>query len=405
MDTTKVTTYNEIGLSGYRRYSGIVQEEFLPQLSGSNGIKTYREMSDNDAILGACLFAINQILEEARWSTQPWNASESAKADAAFLNDAMLGMEHSWGDFISEVLSFLIYGWSWFEIVYQRNEDGSVGWKKFAPRLQSSLDSWDIDKNGNVLGLFQRPYPDFVLRRIPIEKSLHFKTKYAGGNPEGRSALRSAYRAWYFKKNLEELEGIGIERDLAGIPLLTPPEQFDANSDDDKVKLALAWAKKLITNLRRDEQEGILIPPGWKIELLASPGKRQFDTTEVINRYNKEMAVTMLAQFILLGMERTGSYALASEQIDMFHLCLTSWLNKIQTVINRNAIPKLFILNGKKTKELPYVVHSDVRKVSLKDLATFINQLSGAQVQIVDDDVKNYLKDLARLKPFNEVNR
>ena len=52
-----------------------------------------------------------------------------------------------------------------------------------------------------------------------MEKCLLFRTQTHKNNPEGRSILRNAYRSWYFKKRIEEIEGVGIERDLAGIPI------------------------------------------------------------------------------------------------------------------------------------------------------------------------------------------
>jgi hypothetical protein len=35
--------------------------------------------------------------------------------------------------------------------------------------------------------------------------------------------LRTAYRPWFMKKRLEEFESIGIERDLAGLPIMWLP--------------------------------------------------------------------------------------------------------------------------------------------------------------------------------------
>ena len=48
----------EIGRIGQRRYGGIVYEEFLHELRGKKGIEVYREMSENDDVVGAILFAI-----------------------------------------------------------------------------------------------------------------------------------------------------------------------------------------------------------------------------------------------------------------------------------------------------------------------------------------------------------
>lgn len=399
----------EIGKTGLKWSYGYVSEEFLTSLQGSKGLKIYREMSDNDSIVGACLFAIKQILRESRWAVRSGDEADAAcNADAKFLEDNMASMTHSWTEFISDILSMLIYGWSYFEQVFEfRKRDNKVVWKKIAHRKQSSMERWEIDDVGEVVGLWQRPAPDYKLIYLPMKKSLLFRTESAGNNPEGRSILRNAYRAWYFKKNIEEIEGIGIERDLAGLPILKPPENFKMDSDSDETKVALKWAKDIVSSIRRDEQDGILLPFGWEFELVGSPGKRQFDTTTTVNRYNKEIAVTVLAQFVMLGMERTGSYALAKEQTDMFYLCLEGWADAIATSFNRQAIPTLFGLNGvsAEMRPLPYVVHTNIHRYSLRDLAYYVSSLAKDDCLVVDDDIKNYLKQYARLSEFKDMKK
>jgi hypothetical protein len=400
-----LTDKAEVGKSGFNWSAGHLYEEFLTELQGSNGIKIYREMSDNDAVVGACLFAIKQILREAKWSAVAAGEDTQSKADAEFLHDCMHGMEHSWNDMIMDILSMISYGWSWHETVYKRDRDGHVVWRKIPIRLQSSWDQWDLDDNGNVLGMIQRPAPDFRAIWLPVSKCLLFRTELNGDNPEGKSVLRAAYRTWYFKKMAEEVEGIGMERDLAGIPVLTTPEGFDWDKDDEKVAAALTAAKNIVANLRRDEQDGVILPFGWVLTLLGSPGNRQFDTSTILDRYDKRLAMTVLAQFIMLGMERTGSYALADVQTDMFFQCLEGWMNGIRDIFNRVAVPKLFAYNGVTNRPLPYVTHTGMRKYKLKDLADYVSKLAGVEALVIDEDLQNYLKDYARLKRYREVSR
>lgn len=401
----KPGSFMEIGRSGSNRSAGRIYDEFLTTLRGSTGIKKYHEMRENDPIIGACMHAITQILRESRWSVQ--EAEGGSAEDAKFLEDNMTSMVHSWGDFFTDILSFLTYGFSLFEQVYHRRPDGKIGWKKFAFRAQQSFEKWEIDTYGDTLGFWQRPAPDYTLFYIPIKKCLHFRTEPHGANPEGRSVLRNAFRPWFFKKAIEEIEGIGIERDLAGMPVLKLPEGMDPNSEDDEVVAQIAAAKTLVTNIRRDEQDGVLLPFGWELELLASSGARQIDTVAVINRYNKEIAVTVLAQFVMLGMERTGSYALAREQTEMFYQCLDGWADTIATSINRQAVVPLFKYNGVIDKPLPQVVHTPVRRFALKDLASFVSTLANEQVGALDIDVgvRRYLKKYGRLEEFSEVRK
>jgi len=389
----------EIGKTGIKTSYGHVYEEFIKSLRGTRGIKTYAEIEKNDPIIGAYLHAIKQLLREIRWTV----VSEGASKDADFVKQNMYGMEHSWDDFITNVLSMLPYGWATFEQVYKRLPDGKIGWKKFAPRSQTSFEKWDINDVGEVTGLYQRPAPNYSLYYIPKPKLLHFRTESAGNNPEGRSILRNAFRPWFFKKNIEEFEAIGAERDLVGLPLLKLPEGLDIGDKDDTEAIAqIAIAKRLIRNIRRDEQEGILLPFGWELELLRSPGERQLDTSQIINRYNKEIAVTVLAQFIMLGMERTGSYALAKEQTDMFYMCLEGWADSIASTFNRSAVKLLGDLNGF-TEPYPYITHTALRHYQLKDLSTYVKDLAGVEALAVDDDMKTYLKNYARLSEFREI--
>ena len=75
--------------------------------------------------------------------------------------------------------------------------------------------------------MIQNPPPDYLLRFIPDEKSLHFRTTIFKDDPEGRSILRPCYIDYYMVRNFRAIEGIGVERDLAGMPMLTAPEGVD----------------------------------------------------------------------------------------------------------------------------------------------------------------------------------
>jgi hypothetical protein len=406
--------FDEIGKTGLNRSYGYLFDEFILALRGTRGKKIFREMRDNDSIVGAVVHAISQILREARWDVKTGDGHSledetdaTLKADAAFLEENMHHMVHPWNTFFSDILTFLTYGFSLFEQVYFRGKDNKIRWRKFAYRSQQSLEKWEFDEVGEVLGFHQRPAPDYHLYFIPITKCLHFKTESAGVNPEGRSILRNSFRPWFFKKSIEEIEAIGIERDLTGLPTLTMPEGVDPNKDDADVQAQIASAKTLISNIRRDEQEGVLLPYGWELNLIASSGTRQIDTVSVINRYNKEIAVTVLAQFVMLGMERTGSYALAKEQTDMFYMSLEGWADTIATTINRGPVRTLFSLNGISNRPLPYVVHTPIRRFTLKDVSEYVAKLAAPELNAleIDADVKRFLKRYARLEEFSEVSR
>ena len=137
-------------------------------------------------------------------------------------------------------------------------------------RSQETLYQWEYDEADNLVGMTQMPPPDFGLLTIPMSKALLFRTKVRKDNPEGRSILRNAYRSWHFKRRIQEIEGIGIERDLAGLTVIYTPEDMDIwNSEDETISRIRAELENMVRGVRRDEREGLVLPGGFKMELLA----------------------------------------------------------------------------------------------------------------------------------------
>src|SRR6478752_4150232 len=111
--------FSEVGLTGLKHGKGksSVDEELLRELTGEKGIRTIKEMRDNDPVVGAILFAIDKLIRQVKWRV---DGEEVPDEDKEFLDECMNDMSHTWVDFISEVLSMLPFGWSYFEQVYKK---------------------------------------------------------------------------------------------------------------------------------------------------------------------------------------------------------------------------------------------------------------------------------------------
>ena len=88
------------------------------------------------------------------------------------------------------------------------------------------------------------------------------------------------------------------------------------------------------------------------------------------------IAGTMLADFILLGHEKSGSWALSSDKTELFGVALGAYLDEIAAVFNRHAIPRLLQVNGMPLNAPPHLVHGDIETVDLERLGNFIKALS-----------------------------
>lgn len=404
----------EIGRVGQRRYGGTFYEEFLYELRGKKGVEVYLEMSENDDIVGAIIFAIEMLVRQCAWNVEAGGDTAKDKEAAEFVKSCMNDMQDTWIDTISEILSFLSYGWSYHEIVYKRRmgntkdpctkskfNDGLIGWKKLPIRAQETLYQWEYDNEDNLLGMTQQPPPDFGTFTIPIEKALLFRTKSRKNNPEGRSILRNAYRPWYFKRRIQEIEGIGIERDLAGFPVIYGPEGLDLWDEDDEVAIKILEAlTDIVRNIRRDEMEGLVLPFGYKLDLLSSGGTRQFDTNAIINRYDTRIAMTVLADFIFLGHDKTGSWALSSDKTELFAVAIGTFLDIICETFNRQGIPALIDINGQHfagITEYPKMTHGDIEDEDITKVATFIKDMTGIGILIPDDGLEDYVRQVGHL--------
>lgn len=421
----RVSPFKEIGATGLKRAAGVIDEEFLPALRGRKAIKVYREMSLNDPIIGAMLFSIEKLVRQVEWTVQgDDNAPESADA-VKFIEECMEDMSHTWDDMISEILSMLVYGFSWHEIVYKKRvgpwekdpkkkskyTDGRIGWRKIPIRSQETHLRWVFDETGGVKAYVQIPPPYYKTCVIPMERSLLFRTGIHKGNPEGVSLLRNAYRPWFFKKRLEEFEAIGVERDLAGMPVASVPSSYmkaAPNSNEQKVYQSF---KKMVQNVRRDEHEGLVLPLEYdekgkelfKFELMSSGGARTFDTNALIQRYEQRMLMICMADFLLLGHEGTGSYAMHVDKTGIFRAALNTVTQAIADVFNRHAIPRLFQANNWKLDELPKLVPNNVDPPNLAELGQFMNTMAGMGMQFFPDpDLEKFLRDVAHLPELPE---
>jgi hypothetical protein len=412
----------ERGHAGIQFIAGRPSTERLVELAGDQKFQVFKEMSENDATVWAMLFVVDMQMRHLDWYIRPYSTSNIDKSRANFLEENCYDMSHTIPSFVSEVMTMLPYGFDFEEINYKirthttgldspsRYNDGRIGWRKFARRPQWTRKSWKWDSHGGVQAFIQEPSWETLAPSgqteiiIPILKGLLFRTRAEAGNPEGRSALRGAFRAWWMKKRIENLEGVGIERDLAGIPVMYAPRRiFDANATtaDQAIRTEML---DIITKVRNDEQAGLLLPaeydehgkPLYSFELVASPGGKQFSTSEIIDRWDHRIAMTIMADMLLLGSKKQGSFALGATKDTTFKDAINSWADDISDILNAYAIPRLFALNGYAIDRLPRFEFGDIKNVDVRALGDLMARLFGAGIKVFpDEETEDYVRSVA----------
>lgn len=417
-----IDPYSQIGVTGLNRFSNgytTIDEEWLSELRGSNGVKIFREMSDNNATIGAVLFLIDSFVRKVAWEVDAADESPGAKASAQFVEECIDDLSQSWANVMGEaVRGICIYGWSTFEIVFKmrqgRNDDKSkssvysdnkIGWCKFSPRSQDTNYGWEFSESGELLGMYQMAPPNYGINYIPLEKLLLFRSVgVMKDNPEGRSLLRNCFVSYSIQKKIQISEAIGISRNLSGLPVMTVPLRLLSDSATSAEKKLLENFQSMVSRVKSDEYAGLVLPSevtqdgnasGYKFQLMSGSSGKTAETTPVIERLEKAIARSFLADFLFLGSGTTGSWALSSTKTNMFSQALGGFLSAVVEVLNV-AVEQLMRMNGNlDAATYPKIRHGDLEKMPLEEISGPIAQMVSAGIITPDDELEKWVRELA----------
>ena len=434
LSKTKAT--QTLGVSGQNVRNGQIRsDEFIPELRGKAAIRKYREMRDNDSTIGAVMYAAEQVLRDVKLKVEPANDSEEAKNEALFVEGVFDDMEHSLDDHVAEALSSLSYGFAWFEVVYKRRQgpttrnpkkrskynDGRIGVRKIASRAPWTVSRFEVDeKTGDILGVYQDSGFGLNTGFIPTHKSLLYRTTTLNGEPAGRSVLRNAYTSYERLNQIQQYEAIGIERELAGIPVIEVPAEYLGPDASDAQVAFVNTLKQIGRDLKFNEQGYIITPSDTypdkdgsptnvrlvDVELMSSSGTRNLDIDPIVRRYQHDIARSVLSEFLMLGGGNNGSYALSKSKTDLFLRALESYIQAIVDVLNKQLVERLWQLNGLNYDLMPCIKAGDVAPHDLREIAAFLRNLNGADINVSDHpEVIQDLMDIAELNydPDTEV--
>ena len=417
-----------LGVAGDNTSNGQIRaDEFLPELRGKKAIRKYREMRDNDSTIGAVMYATEQVLRDVDLKVMPANDSAEAKKEADFVESVLDYMDHTLDYHIAESLSNLSYGFAWFEVIYKRRNgptersdkkrskysDGRMGVRKIAIRAPWTISRFDVDqKTGDVLGIYQDGSGYNNSNYIPTRKSLYYRTTTINGDPAGRSILRNAYTSYEYVNNLQSIDAIAVERELAGIPVARIPAEYLSGDATATQSGFVNNLQSILRDVKFNEQGYIILPSDTypdkdgaptnqklvDVELMSSSGSRNIDIDPIVRRYQHDIARSVLSEFLMLGGGNTGSYALSKSKTDLFLRALESYIQAIVDVLNKQLVQRLWELNGLNYDLMPTITAGDVAPHDLREVAAFLRNLNGANIDVSSHpEVVKDLMDIAEL--------
>jgi len=402
----KTISQVEIGRPGTQMFSGFITEEFNADLRDKQGVTMYDRMRKTDAQIFASLNAIKLPLLSAKWFIEPAKGNDVdedlATEQAMFIEDNLMnGLK--WKKQLKLILTFLEFGFKYLEKVFGLDENGKIIWTKWGDRQQTAHLKWE-DDNGNRGAQQQLSIMDSSNTNpfMPMEKLLLFSYNREGDNYAGVSLLRTVYKHWWFKETLYKIQGISAERFGVGIPWI---QLGNNNSASDKTE-----AENLGKNMRSNETAYIVTPgsasskegDGWNVDILTPKGDPKASAIkDAIEHHNRMITMNILAPFLNLGADSSGSFALSKDQSSFFLLSLKAIAEDIKEVVNQ-AIEELILYNWADTKVFPKLDVTEIGKTDLLGFAQALNVLTTSGLLDTDDELKRFVRNTMKLPDLPE---
>lgn len=387
--------------SGYRGSTApfgagvLVADDYNPDLRGNLLYNEVDKMRLGDSQVKGGLQAIKLPLLAADWRMEPASDSDKDREIAEWIEKCLNRMSQSWKHTLRQILLYLDYGSMPFETVWETVDDPDlrrpmVKLRKLGPRMPRTVTEWVVDKNGGLAGITQQveTVNRFVEVHIPVEKLLVFVHDQEGNNFRGTSILRAARKDWYYKDILQKIGAMTIEKRGAGIDVGT----LTNGSPDKQSK-----AENALMTVRSHQRAFMLENEDFKyrIESLGQGGV--VDALPWIKYYDFQILRGMIAEFLGLGSDGTGSLAMSRDKSTFFLMALRGIGEDIVEVFNRHLIPKWVDYNWPGVTDYPKLEHS---RLDRRDAATVIEGLAKL-IPIggitIDEDIENEVRELLEL--------
>ncbi len=387
---------NEIGVSGTAINNGMFGEEFLLDLQGQKAAQKYDRMRRRESQVAMLLDAMLMPILAANWTFEvDEDDADQVKMKELCEWNFKHGLMDGLKQHLREVLTFVIFGHSVFEVVHATEKvDALKGqlvtyFKKFGFRKQVSIHRWNVEqKTGRLLSIEQQVNNDLSMAnfiKIPGEFLLVFTNKKEGDNYEGISALRPMYGAYSRKDTYLKLTAVGTEKNALGTPIgKSPPTKAGTKEDKEFEAMLEAYANNEVSYLK--------VPTGWEIDLKAGTFDPQKMVT-LLNFENEEMARAVVASFLMLGSNGGGgSYSLGTDLSDFFLGGIQAYADVVCEVHNRHSIPSLIKFNYGPKPKYPELKCTGINDKAGKELADIVVALTGADLITADSKLEDFLR-------------
>jgi len=390
----------EIGTPGTEIFAGYLSEEYLRDLQGRDWADKIDMMRRSDANVRMVLNAIKLPLKSSPWTVAVREKSEEAELQKKLFEKILFeDLNKSFTQLLGEILTCLDFGYSIFDITHAIKSDSELGGynglKSLGYRSQRTIDRWNLNEARDLSTITQVAYGDEGgSYELDARFILYFSPEREGDNFEGISVLRACFGPWFRKNEFLKKLSIGIEKFAVPTAVLTVPEGTEGKPEMAAAKKALACYTSGATNY-------LILPEGFKLSF----NNVSVDVEKIrsaINAENQEMVNSILASFLLLGQNGSGSLALAGSLSDFFSQTIQYIADHISEQFDRKIFKPLVQMNFGHTRVLVDLKCDGLEHRANETWANMVNGFISTGAIKTDQDLEKLLREKLKLSPIRE---
>lgn len=338
----------EIGDPGTELWANIYQS--VPDFNDSIPLKTYDQMRHGIGTMQAILRILQLPILATNWSIVAGDDDKEGER-SKFVTEVLQKMEIPMQQVLIEAMASFWAGFKMQEIVW-RTDGSSITISKIAPRSPHTTKPV-LDRHGNIVGVYQQSIfmGNSTNVFIPMHKVWWYTHRMEDGNYYGQSDFKAAYPHY---ENLRKLYIIDNKtHEVTAIPIRIAKPNI--------MGVAKNVRESVFRKIRKIGLDtAVWIPKEVDLEFgpqIASGATR----ADSINHHTTQMAMSVLAHFLQLGTNGSGTYNLSSDQSDMFLMMETAEMKSMAWSFNRNVIEPLVKLNfDDDSRKMPRLIFSDM---------------------------------------------
>jgi hypothetical protein len=419
MDNTNTATLpaqatQEMGASGTYFFKGyITAEEYSIDLQGKYGLQVYDVMRKSDATIHAALQVCKQPILQAEWFIEAASSDPADIKIAEHANYEFFKRKFDMYNTMREGMSFLEMGFFVGEKIFNTddpvfNGQHYIGIDRIASRKQRSILKFEMDDGGEGIsqilpsgrrGTSPANNGGGVQTDIPRAKLLYVVNDQEGDNYFGVSMLRYAYKPWKIKDGLEIMNAVALENMALGVPYIK--KGIDGATVDEQ---ELEAARDRLRQQRVNEEAFLEYPASIEVGWTDMKGNTTKDVIPTIEYQDRQILLSVLAQFLLLGAnDASGSRAVSQDHSRLFVKALDSVAKQWQTSFQQDVLNQWVDLNYSKLPNgYPNLKHSTISDEDVTEVAAAVQMLMSAGALHADRDSENRLRRMLNMPELTE---